>query len=146
MRVIVQRVKCADVKVHDSIKAAIETGFLLLVGFTHDDDDLTVKQMARKVANLRIFSDEEGKMNLSLNQVKGEILSISQFTLYGDTSKTNRPSFTQAKSYLEADKLYQEFNEILRKDYGFVVKSGIFGEHMEIGLVNDGPVTIIIEK
>lgn len=146
MRVVVQRVTKAEVTVDHNLVAAIGIGYLALVGFTHEDNSETVAQMARKVANLRVFADEEGKMNLSLAQVGGEILSISQFTLYGDTNKSNRPSFTAAKNYLEADALYQEFNNLLKTEYGFEVKSGVFGEHMEVSLVNDGPVTIIIEK
>jgi len=146
MKVVVQRVTKAEVKVNGEIVSGIGHGYLLLVGFTHCDNSETVKYLARKVANLRVFADEAGNMNLSLLKVDGEILSISQFTLYGDTNKSNRPSFTEAKNYLEADGLYQEFNAILHDEYGIVVKSGVFGEHMEVSLVNDGPVTIIIEK
>ncbi len=146
MRVVVQRVSQAQVSVESKIVSSIGKGYLLLIGMTHEDDIDTAKQMARKIANLRVFSDLEGKMNLSLSQVGGEILSISQFTLYGDTNNSNRPSFTKAMNYKEADKLYLDFNEILRKEYGINVKAGVFGEHMEVSLVNDGPVTIIIEK
>lgn len=146
MKVVVQRVKRASVSVNNSVRSSIQDGYMLLVGLSQSDTLSEVQYVASKIAKLRVFSDQEGKLNLSIKQVNGEILSISQFTLYGDTSKSNRPGFSNAMNYKDADVLYQEFNRILREDYGINVYPGVFGEHMEIALVNDGPVTIIIEK
>jgi len=146
MRVVVQRVSKASVKVNGKIVSAIENGFLLLVGFTQGDGLDQVNYVARKISRLRVFEDEQGLMNLDINQVKGKILSISQFTVYGDATKSNRPSFTKALNYEEANKLYLDFNKILSQEYNLEVHTGVFGEHMDIELVNSGPVTIIIEK
>ncbi len=146
MKVIVQRVSSASVSVAGKIVSSIEKGYLLLVGFKLDDTIDQVKYIARKIANLRIFSDKDGKMNLSINQINGEILSISQFTVYGDTTNSNRPSFTSALDFKKADDLYKEFNKILTSQYSLKVKTGVFGEHMKVDLTNDGPVTIIIER
>jgi len=146
MRVIVQRVSKASVKVNGKIISAIDNGFLLLVGFTQGDGLDQVNYVARKISRLRVFEDEQGLMNLDINQVKGKILSISQFTVYGDATKSNRPSFTKALNYEEANKLYLDFNKILSQEYNLEVHTGVFGEHMDIELVNSGPVTIIIEK
>ena len=145
MRVVVQRVKEASVTVADELVSKINKGYLLLVGIKNDDTIKEVEYVARKVAKLRIFDDVDGKLNLSINQIQGEILSISQFTLYGDTSKSNRPGFSDAMRYELANEMYQKFNEILRKEYNLNVLPGVFGSHMDIALVNDGPVTIIIE-
>ena len=144
MRVVVQRVSSASVTVNNQLISEINQGFLLLVGLKKDDDFKTIEEMAKKISKLRIFSDEMGLMNLNINQVKGEILSISQFTLYGDVKKQNRPGFTEAMHYVEAEGMYQRFNQFLR-DNQLVVKEGLFGEHMDVALVNDGPVTIIID-
>ena len=146
MRVIVQRVKEASVTVADKMVFKINKGYLLLVGIKNDDTIKEVEYVARKVAKLRIFDDVDGKLNLSIKQIQGEILSISQFTLYGDTLKSNRPGFSDAMGYELANEMYQKFNEILRKEYNLNVLPGVFGSHMDIALVNDGPVTIIIEK
>ena len=146
MRVVVQRVSKASVKVNGKIISAIDNGFLLLVGFTQGDGLDQVNYVARKISRLRVFEDEQGLMNLDINQVKGKILSISQFTVYGDATKSNRPSFTKALNYEEANKLYLNFNKILSQEYNLEVHSGVFGEHMDIELINSGPVTIIIEK
>ncbi len=146
MKVVVQRVTSASVSVNKTVLSSIEDGYLLLVGFQHGDTVNEAQYIASKIAKLRIFSDKEGKLNLSIKQINGQILSISQFTLYGDTTKSNRPGFSNALNYKEADLLYQEFNRILKEEYNIIVHSGAFGEHMEIALVNDGPVTIIIEK
>lgn len=146
MRVVVQRVKEASVSVNDKVVSKINKGFLLFVGLKSTDTLNEVNYIARKIAKLRIFSDENDKMNLSIDQVNGEILSISQFTLYGDTAKSNRPSFTEAMNYQIANQIYEQFNEILRTDYNLKVSPGVFGENMDIKLTNDGPVTIIIEK
>lgn len=146
MRVVVQRVSKALVKVNDKIVSDIDNGLLLLVGFTQGDSLEHLEYVARKIARLRIFEDDQGLMNLDIKATNGKILSISQFTVYGDTVKSNRPSFTKALNYEEANKLYLEFNEILRTEYDLEVYPGVFGEHMDVELVNSGPVTIIIEK
>lgn len=145
MKVVVQRVINSQVEVDDKIVGKIDKGLMLLVGFTENDNQETVKYMANKVLNLRIFDDENGVMNLSVTDIKGEILSISQFTLYGDARKGNRPSYVNALKGEEATKLYDLFNENL-KDSNLKVETGIFGADMKVSLINDGPVTIIIEK
>ncbi len=146
MKVIVQRVSEGSVLVNNTTISKINNGYLLLVGFKKGDSLKEVEYVARKIANLRIFSDDNGLLNLSIKQVNGEILSISQFTIYGSVNKSNRPSFTDAMSYSEAKELYLKFNEMLKNVYNITVKEGIFGEDMLVKLTNDGPVTIIIEK
>lgn len=123
----------------------IGKGFMLLVGFCHEDTPAEVEFLAKKVAGMRVFEDDEGKMNLSLADVSGEILSISQFTLYGDARKGNRPSFIHAARPDVAEPLYNLFNQILREQYGLHVETGIFGADMKVDFVNDGPVTILLE-
>lgn len=118
MRIVLQRVKSASVSIEGTVVGEIEQGFLLLVGVGPDDTRDDASYLARKIAGMRIFSDENGKMNLSIDQVGGKILSVSQFTLFADTKKGNRPSFTGAASPEAANKLYEEFNEILRTEYG----------------------------
>ena len=145
MRVVVQRVKEASCTIDGNIYSSIEKGFLLLVGFTNGDSIKEVKYIAKKIAGLRVFEDENGKMNLNLASVNGQILSISQFTLYADTRYGNRPSFTDALNPSDATLLYDLFNAELAT-YGCVVKTGIFGADMKIGLINDGPVTIIFNE
>lgn len=145
MRVIVQRVKKASVKVEGNIVASIKQGYLLLVGFTHEDNSFIVKKVAEKITNLRIFSDENDKMNLAIKEVKGEILSVSQFTLYGDVSGGRRPSFTSSAKADKAKELYELFNEYLDK-LEINTKSGIFQSYMEVESINDGPVTVIIDS
>lgn len=145
MKVVVQRVKKASVEVNEKMVGKIDNGVLLLVGFTYDDDIEKLKWMARKIVNLRIFDDENGVMNLSLKDVGGSVLSVSQFTLYADPKKGNRPSYVNALNGEEAVILYDKFNEILRND-DIKVETGMFGEEMEVSLVNDGPITIIVEK
>lgn len=144
MKVVLQRVTSASCTVDNKITGEITKGYLLLVGFTNGDDELTIDKAVKKITNLRIFEDENGKMNLSLKQVDGKILSISQFTLYADTNCGNRPSFIKALNPLEAKELYKVFNDKLRS-MGFIVEEGIFGAHMDIRLLNDGPCTIIYE-
>jgi len=146
MKVVVQRVKDAKVIVDGLEVSKIEKGLLLLVGFTDNDGLKEIEYLARKVARLRIFDDEKGLMNLDIKDVSGEILSVSQFTVYGDVVKSNRPSFTKALAFDKANELYLKFNEILRNEYDLSVKAGVFGEHMDVVFTNDGPVTIIIEK
>ena len=145
MRVVVQRVKNASCVIDGNLYSQIDTGYLLLVGFTHTDTLKEVKYLAKKIANLRVFEDENGKMNLSLKAVNGKILSISQFTLYADTKDGNRPAFIKAMNPVEASKLYDLFNEELRT-YDIEVLTGQFGADMKINLLNDGPVTIIYDE
>lgn len=144
MKIVVQRVKYASCTVENNLTGKISNGYLLLVGFKKGDSVELLPKAANKVLNLRIFEDENGKMNLNIKQVFGKILSISQFTLYADTTSGNRPSFTEALDPQEALKLYKRFNEILR-DNGIQVEEGIFGAHMDIALLNEGPVTILLE-
>ena len=145
MRVVVQRVLNASCTIDGKIYSEIGKGYLLLVGFTHADSIKEVKYLAKKIANLRVFEDENGKMNLSLKTVNGKILSISQFTLYADTKDGNRPAFINAMKPQEASHLYDLFNEELRQ-YDIEVLTGVFGADMKINLINDGPVTIIYDE
>ncbi|AIR10520.1 MULTISPECIES: D-aminoacyl-tRNA deacylase [Ligilactobacillus] len=144
MRVLLQRVKQASVEIDGNVNGEIGQGLLLLVGFTENDGDKEIEYLARKVLNARIFSDADDKMNLNLQQVSGSILSISQFTLYAQTRKGNRPSFTRAQNPDIASKNYDKFNEKLRES-GVQVETGIFGADMQVSLVNDGPVTIMYD-
>ncbi len=146
MRVVVQRVKSAAVKVGDGEIARIGRGFLALAAFSKMDTEEVLQWVARKVAGLRLFEDGEGKMNLDLAAVQGELLVVSQFTLYGDCSKGNRPSFERSARADHAEVLYDRFLEILQEQAPCEIKSGAFQEHMEVELVNDGPVTVILEK
>ncbi|MGO4887399.1 D-aminoacyl-tRNA deacylase [Anaerobacillus sp. MEB173] len=145
MRVVVQRAKNASVTVNKETVGQIEHGLMLLVGVTHDDQMDDVKFIADKVANLRIFEDESEKMNLSLLDVGGQILSVSQFTLYGDCRKGRRPNFMAAAKPDLAQELYEAFNQELR-DKGIVVETGVFGAMMDVNFTNDGPVTLIVES
>lgn len=145
MRVTLQRVKSAQVTVAGREIGAIQQGLLLFVGIAPTDDPAIVTKMAQKIVKLRIFEDAAGKMNLSLPQVDGGILSISQFTLYADTRKGNRPSFQDAAQPELAAQLYQTFNRALTNDLGQPVAIGEFGADMQITAVNDGPVTINME-
>lgn len=146
MRVIVQRTTQAKVTVDGNVTGQIEHGLMLLVGLTHEDGLKDLEYCAKKVANLRIFEDEAGKMNLSVKDVGGAILSISQFTLYGETKKGNRPSFIEAARPEVAEPLYNQFNEILRDNYGLKVETGVFGAMMDVSFTNNGPVTLIVES
>lgn len=145
MKIVLQRVKKASVTVEEKIVGEINEGLLLLVGITHDDTIKDAEFLADKIVNLRIFEDDEGKMNLSLKDVGGQILSVSQFTLYGDARKGRRPNFMAAAKPDIAEPLYEKFNEILRQK-GVQVETGIFGAMMEVSLINDGPVTLILES
>ena len=145
MRVLVQRCDKANVKVDSNIVGSIDKGLMILVGFTEGDNFDTIKYMADKVVNLRVFDDENGIMNKSLLDKSYSILSVSQFTLYGDASKGRRPSYVNALNGSLAKPLYDKFNEELRK-YGVEVKTGIFGADMKVELINDGPVTIMLER
>ena len=144
MRVLVQRSGKSSVSVDSKITGKIENGLVLLVGFTEGDTMEKIENLARRVVNLRIFDDENGVMNKSILDVGGNILSISQFTLYADTHKGNRPSYVQAMGGEEATKLYDLFNEELRKYV--TVETGIFGADMIVSITNIGPVTILLEK
>lgn len=144
MKVLLQRVKQASVEIDGNVNGEIGQGLLLLVGFIENDGDKEIEYLARKVLNARIFSDADDKMNLNLQQVSGSILSISQFTLYAQTRKGNRPSFTRAQNPDIASKNYDKFNEKLRGS-GVQVETGIFGADMQVSLVNDGPVTIMYD-
>lgn len=145
MKVVIQRVSEASVIADGKETGSISKGFLLLVGVEKADNSEDVNYLTRKIANLRIFEDEEGKMNLSLREVEGELLSISQFTLHANTKKGNRPSFIQAASPEDANKLYEALNEGLRNE-DLTVETGVFGADMDVSLVNDGPVTILIDS
>ncbi|NWQ40148.1 D-tyrosyl-tRNA(Tyr) deacylase [Bacillus sp. EB106-08-02-XG196] len=145
MRVVVQRSKNAKVTVNGAITGQISKGLVLLVGVTHQDKEEDAAFLAEKVVNLRIFEDDAGKMNLSLLEVGGEILSVSQFTLYGDCRKGRRPNFMEAARPEQANQLYEVFNGLLREK-GIKVETGIFGAMMDVELINDGPVTLIVES
>lgn len=143
MKVVVQRSKKSSVSISEKIVNEIDNGMVLLVSFTQGDTIDNILKMTKKIANLRIFDDEEGVMNKSILDVGGEILSISQFTLYGDTTKGNRPSYMKALNGEEAIKLYETFNEEMNKYV--VTKPGIFGAEMMVNISNDGPITLIME-
>lgn len=145
MKVVLQRVQRASVTIAQKRVAQIKNGALLLVGFGQNDDEQTVDYLARKISKSRIFSDQDGKINLAITDVQGQILSVSQFTLYADTAKGNRPSFVDALNPQQAEKLYELFNEKLRAS-GCDVQTGVFGADMQVELVNDGPLTIIYER
>ncbi len=145
MRVIVQRCMKASVMVNDNVVGSIQQGLMLLVGFTEGDSLKEIDYMVDKILHLRIFDDEDGVMNLSLLDVGGSVLSVSQFTLYGDAKKGRRPSYVRALNGERASLLYQLFNDRLRES-GTLVETGIFGADMKVSLVNDGPVTIILER
>ena len=145
MRVVLQRVSHASVTVEEKVIGQIQRGFLLLVGVTHDDAMEDMEYLVRKIVQMRIFEDEEGKLNRSIQDVGGEILSVSQFTLYADTKKGNRPSFSKAAPGDVALEMFEQFNGLLR-DTGIPVETGQFGADMKVELLNDGPVTIQLDS
>lgn len=145
MRVVLQKVNHAAVSIDGTVVGKIGKGYMLLVGFAPDDDDAKLDYLARKICNLRVFEDEDGKMNKSLADVNGSILSISQFTLYADTKHGNRPGFSKAAKPEIAEPLYNRFNEKLAA-HGVHVETGHFGADMKVSLENDGPTTIIYDK
>lgn len=145
MKVIIQRCSSAKVTVDEEIIGQIDQGLMLLVGVTHEDEEKDADYLAEKIAGLRIFEDESGKMNHSVLDVQGAILSVSQFTLYADTRKGKRPNFMAAAKPDLAEPLYEYFNEQLRKK-GLRVETGKFGAMMDVSLTNDGPVTLILES
>lgn len=144
MKVIVQRVIESSVTINGKLYSKIDNGLLLLVGFTFGDNQEKIDKMVKKIINLRIFEDNNKKLNLSIKDINGSIMSVSQFTLYSDTNKGNRPSFVSALPYEEALVLYETFNQKLSCEIDNV-KTGIFGSDMKVELINDGPVTIIME-
>lgn len=145
MRIVIQRSKAAQVTVDGQIVGQIERGLVVLVGITHGDTEKSARYLAEKTAHLRIFDDHEGKMNLSLKEAGGQVLSVSQFTLYGDASKGRRPSYIAAARPEEAERLYEAYNAALREQ-GIEVQTGKFGASMEVALTNWGPVTLIIDS
>lgn len=145
MRLVIQNVSFASCTVDNKIIGRVNKGYMILVGIGEDDNEEIMEKMANKVNKLRVFDDENGKMNLDIHDVDGKILSISQFTLYADCKKGNRPSFTKALGGDRAKELYKYFNQCLR-NLGTVVEEGIFGAHMEIGIVNNGPITIVMDS
>ena len=144
MKVVVQRSKNSKVTINNKVNGSIDKGYVLLVGFTHGDTKEIVNKMINKILNLRIFEDENEKMNLSIKDINGSILSISQFTSYADCKKGNRPSFINAMKPDEASTLYDYFNKELSKY--IEVNTGIFGADMKVEIYNDGPVTIILDS
>lgn len=146
MKVVLQRVSSASVSLGGRAVGEIGSGFLLLVGFRRGDGDEQVAWMADKVLGLRIFPDAEGKMNLGLDETGGDLLVVSQFTLYGDTRKGRRPSYVDAAPPEVAVPLYERFVGVLRERAPGRVETGVFGAHMEVALVNDGPVTLVLER
>ena len=145
MKITLQKVKKASVSVDNKVVGSIDKGYCLLVGVHKESTEEDAKYLAKKVAQARLFEDENDKINLSLKDVGGSILSVSQFTLYADTKKGNRPSFTSAAGAEKANELYEKFNEFLREE-GVTVETGIFQTMMEVNIVNDGPITIVYEK
>ncbi len=145
MRAIIQRVREASITIDGSLHASISNGLLVLVGIEDADDREDAAWLAGKIVRLRIFSDEEGIMNLPVNEVHGDIMVVSQFTLYASTVKGNRPSYYRASKPGKAIPLYQDFITLLEKELNHEVKTGIFGADMKVSLVNDGPVTLFID-
>ena len=145
MRLLVQRSKNASVTIDGNVHGKIDSGLVVLVGFTHTDTEAEIDYLVDKLLHLRIFDDENGVMNRSLLDVGGEILSISQFTLYADTKKGRRPSYIAALNGNDATKLYDLFNQKI-KEKGVKIETGIFGSDMKVALINDGPITILLEK
>jgi D-tyrosyl-tRNA(Tyr) deacylase len=146
MKVVIQRVSKAKVEANDSVICKINQGFLILLGIENSDSMVDVNWLVSKISNLRVFSDDELKMNLSIKDVKGEIIVVSQFTLHAKTKKGNRPSYINAANPEHAKPLYDEFISKLKNESEVNVKSGIFGANMQLAIVNDGPVTIIIDS
>lgn len=146
MKVVIQRVSQARVKVSDKIISEIKLGFLILLGVEKSDSKEDINWLVNKISNLRVFSDNELKMNLSIKDIKGEIIVVSQFTLHAKTKKGNRPSYIKAANPKQAEPLYEEFISLLKNESKVSVQSGVFGANMQLAIVNDGPVTIIIDS
>ncbi len=145
MKLVLQRVSSASVEVDGKVVGEIGKGLLVLLGVTHGDDESVIPWLVNKTAEMRIFEDDEGKMNRSLTDIGGEMLVVSQFTLYARCKKGRRPDFIEAAKPEKAERLYEEFVRQVRA-MGVTVQTGVFGAHMQVGLVNDGPVTIILER
>lgn len=145
MRAVIQRVRQASVSIENQIVGEIQAGFVVLLGIHENDNEADVDYLIRKISKMRIFEDDQGKMNLDIHTIKGSILSISQFTLFADTKKGNRPSFVQAARPEKAIPLYERFNQGIEAA-GIPIATGNFGADMQISLINDGPVTIIIDS
>lgn len=145
MKILIQRVDSAQVTVENAVVGSIDSGLLVLVGVTHKDTEKEVAYLAKKLVQLRIFEDADGKMNRSLLDIQGQALIISQFTLYADCEKGRRPSFIDAALPAHANQLYERFIEEVKKE-GIIVQTGIFGAEMKVGLINNGPVTILLER
>ena len=146
MKLVVQRVKKSNLKIKNKLYSSINTGIVILIGISKNDNYEMAKELASKIIKLRIFNDDNGKMNKNIMQIKGEVLVVSQFTLYADTNKGNRPSFINAAKPELAISLYNHFIDELQKLISSKVRTGKFGADMKIELINDGPVTIILEK
>lgn len=146
MRVVVQRVQRCEVRVAGGVSGRIGPGLALLVAFTHDDGEDALRWMANRVIGLRVFGDDEGKMNRSLADIGGDLMVVSQFTLYGDARRGRRPSFVEAAAPDVAEDLYDRFVAMLREQAPGAVETGEFGAHMDVDLVNDGPVTLVIDR
>ena len=146
MKAVIQRVQEAYVTINDEVVAKINDGLLVLLGIVHDDNVATIAWMSSKIVNMRIFNDEHGLMNKSILDIGGDVILVSQFTLYGDAQKGNRPSFIKAAKPDIAIPIYEKMIAQLSKDLGKPIQTGVFGADMQVGLVNDGPVTILLEK
>ena len=146
MKLIIQKVKKAKVEVKNNVVGQIDKGYMVLLGVKKGDTEKEADYLAKKLCNLRIFEDDNGKMNLSIKDVNGELLIISQFTLYGNTKEGNRPSFIEVEEPEKANELYKHFLIKCKENCIEKVEQGMFGEHMEVSLINDGPNTIIMEK
>jgi len=146
MRIVIQRVREASVKINDEIVGEIQQGLLVLLGIEHVDSELDADYLIQKLIHLRIFGDDEGKMNLSVSDISGSLLIVSQFTLFADTKKGNRPSFIRSARPEQARPLYDYFLSQLKKSFSGKIENGVFGANMLVELINDGPVTIIIDS
>lgn len=146
MKIVLQRVKEASVTVEKEKTGAIDHGLLLLVGIHREDTEEQLEWICNKILNLRVFDDEEGRMNYSVTDVQGGLLVVSQFTLYGNVQKGNRPGYSQAAPPDEAEAVYNKVIRYLKENSGLDIQTGRFGAHMDVYLINDGPVTIILEK
>ena len=145
MRAVVQRVTKGSVKVENRIVGSIGRGLVVLLGVAQGDNEADARYLAEKIVNLRIFEDKEGKMNLSVKDKQGEVLAVSQFTLCGDCRQGRRPSFTEAASPIEAERLYNYFIELVNQQ-GIPVATGVFQAHMQVEIINDGPVTMLLDS
>ncbi|MDC3412428.1 D-aminoacyl-tRNA deacylase [Aquibacillus sp. 3ASR75-11] len=145
MKAVIQRARSANVSVNGKVTGKIDSGLVVLLGVTHDDTPQDASYLANKIGNIRIFEDENGKMNFSVKNVGGDVLSISQFTLYGDCTKGRRPNFMEAAKADTAKQLYETFNHFVEQE-GIHVETGVFGEMMDVQLTNDGPVTLMIDS